>query len=467
MRKEEVILSNLINNESYSRKVIPFLKEDYFLDIVDRTVFSMVKDYSSKYSTFPDQTVLMVELGKVDFFTEDQYDTAVELISKMNVSHPDKEDWLLEISEDFCIDKSIYNGLMKCVKILDGDSTNISKSAIPQIMTDALAVSFDTNIGHDFLSDFEQRYEYYHKKHKRVPFDLDYMNRITKGGLIQKTLSVILAGTGVGKSLFMCHNAAYNLVSGYNVLYITMEMSEMEISRRIDCNLLDVTMDDLEELPLSAYVKKMERLNNKTHGKLIVKEYPTSSASSANFRYLLEELKMKLKFVPDIVYIDYLNICASARVKTGNNVNSYTLVKSIAEELRGLAMEFNVPIVTATQTTRSGYANSDPGLEDVSESFGTNHTADLVISMVSTDTLKELNQVKITQLKNRYNDTNKYHSFVLGIDRPKMKLYDTEQSAQEDLIDGPVMDNTEVGERIDSESKPKKKLSKEAFKGFK
>lgn len=465
MRTEELILTNLVNNEKFAQKVFPFLKKEYFHDPVDKAIFGLVSSHTDKFNQFPDQSVLMIELGNIDTFTEDQYNTAVELVSSLSISNEEQEEWLLEQTETFIKDKAMYNAMMQAIKIMDDKSNNISKGAIPQILSDALSVSFDESIGHDFLSDFELRYEYYHQTHKRVPFDLDYMNRITKGGLINKTLTVLLAGTGVGKSLFMCHNAAFNLSNGLNVLYITMEMSEFEISKRVDANLLDVTMDELEVMTRDSYQKKMERIGKKTHGKLIVKEYPTSSGSAANFRYLLNELKLKRKFVPDIIYIDYLNICSSARIKSGSNVNSYTYIKSIAEELRGLAVEFDVPIFTATQTTRSGYSNSDPGLEDTSESFGVPHTADLMFSLVTNETLQELNQVKVGQLKNRYNDPNRYRSFVIGIDRARMKLYDVEQSAQ-DLIDGPVMDKTDVGERIKDEG-GKKKFDKSAFKGFK
>lgn len=465
MRTEQLILTNLVNNEKFAQKVFPFLKKEYFHDVVDKAVFGLVSSHADKFNQFPDQSVLMVEIGKLDIFTEDQYNAAVELISELTTSNADQQEWLEEQAETFVKDKSMYNAMMESIKIMEDKSGNISKSAIPQILAEALAVSFDQSIGHDFLEDFEHRYDYYHQTHKRVPFNLDYMNRITKGGLIKKTFTVLLAGTGVGKSLFMCHSAAFNLASGLNVLYITMEMSEFEISKRIDANLLDVTMDELETLPRDVYQKKMERVGKKTQGKLIIKEYPTASASAANFRYLLNELKLKRKFVPDMIYIDYVNICSSSRFKANGNINSYTLVKSVAEELRGLAVEFDVPIFTATQTNRSGYSNSDPGLEHTSESWGIPHTADLMFSLTTSDTLKELNQVKIGQLKNRYNDPNKYNSFVLGIDRSRMKLYDVEQSAQ-DLINSSDTDKNDAGERIKDEGK-KKKFDKDAFKGFK
>lgn len=467
MRIEQVVLSNLVNNEKFTRKVLPFLQGEYFHDMVDRSIFEMIRNHIDKFNTLPDQSVLMLELGKMDTFNEDQYNAAVELISEMHVSHEDQEEWLMAEAEAFCKNKAIYNGLIKSIKIADDKEDNIAKGSIPQILADALAVSFDDSIGHDFLSDVDKRFEYYHQTHIRIPFSLDYMNRITKGGLIKKTLTVLLAGTGVGKSLFMCHSAAFNLLSGYNVLYITMEMSEFETAKRIDANMLGVTMDELELLPKDVFKKKMEKIATKTTGKLVIKEYPTSSAGAANFRYLINELKLKKKFVPDIIYIDYLNICSSSRIKSGSNVNSYTYIKSIAEEIRGLAVEFDVPIFTATQTTRSGYSNSDPGLEDTSESFGVPATADLMFSIVSNEMLQELNQIKVGQLKNRYNDPNKYRSFVIGIDRARMTLYDTEQSAQEDLIDGPEKIDKDTGEILKDDGFGKKKFNKDAFKGFK
>ena len=467
MRTEQVILSNIVNNEAFAQKVFPFLKGEYFHDMVDRAIFDIITEHSVKYKQYPDQSVLMVELGKLDIFNEDQYNAAVELVSELNVSNADQEEWLISEAEKFCRNKAITNGLFASIKLVDKED-DISMGAIPQILADALAVSFDDSIGHDFFADTGTRFEYYHQSKQRVPFDLDYMNRATKGGLLNKTLTVLLAGTGVGKSLFMCHSAAFNLMSGLNVLYITMEMSEFETAKRIDANILGVTMDELEELPRDVFEKKLGRLNSKTHGKLVIKEYPTSSAGAANFRYLINELKLKKKFKPDIIYVDYLNICNSSRLKHGNNVNSYNFIKSVVEELRGLAVEFDVPIFTATQTTRSGYASSDPGLEDTSESFGVPATADYMFSLVSNETLQELNQVKITQLKNRYNDPNRYKSFVVGIDRARMKLYDTEQSAQEGLIDGPTekIDN-ETGEILEETKFGKKKLNKKSFKDFK
>jgi archaellum biogenesis ATPase FlaH len=351
---------------------------------------------------------------------------------------------------------------------VDKKDDKISVGAIPKILSDALAVSFDTNIGHDFLEDSVSRYEFYHKKEVRIPFDLDYLNKITGGGLPRKTLNIILAGTGVGKSLFMCHMAANNLTQGQNVLYITLEMSEEKIAERIDANLMDTPLNELKEMSLEAYEKKIDRIKRKTTGKLIVKEYPTASAGSANFRYLLQELRLKKNFVPDVIYVDYLNICSSSRIKAGANVNSYTYVKSIAEELRGHAVEFNVPLISATQTTRSGFSNSDVGLEDTSESFGLPATADFMIAAITSEELQALNQIMVKQLKNRYGDPNYYKKFVVGINRAKMKLYDVEESAQEDIVDDrPVMDKSDYGHRYEEESKPKPKFNKPTFKDFK
>jgi archaellum biogenesis ATPase FlaH len=357
---------------------------------------------------------------------------------------------------------------MASIGILDDSTGKTSKGAIPQILSDALAVSFDTHIGHDFLEDADSRYDFYRRKEERIPFDIDFFNKITQGGLPKKTLNIALAGTGVGKSLFMCHCAAANLIKGYNVLYITLEMAEERIAERIDANLLDVTLDDLKLLPKDVYDKKIARLRGKTNHKLIVKEYPTACAGSANFRHLLNELKIKKNFMPDVIYIDYLNICMSSRIKHGANVNSYTLIKAIAEELRGLAVEFNVPIVSATQTTRSGYSNSDVGLEDTSESFGLPATADFMFALIKqSEELADLNQIVVKQLKNRYGDPNLNSRFIVGVDRSKMRLYDVENSAQADLMDGPVMDNTKFGNEDNERNKPKSKFDRAKFAGFK
>ena len=444
---EKVILANLALNEEFARKVVPFLKPEYFHDSVDRAVFDVIDSYSKKYNKFPSKEALAIELSRRDNLSEDAFKACTEFVEGMELDDTDF-DWLVDQSEKFCQDKAIYNAIMKSIQVIDDKTGKLSKGSIPALLSDALSVSFDTHIGHDFIGDASARYEFYHTKEVKIPFDLDLFNRITKGGLSRKTLNVILAGTGVGKSLCMCHMAANNLTDGKNVLYITLEMAEERIAERIDANLLDTPLDELELLPRDTYDSKMERLRTKCKGRLIIKEYPTSQASSSNFRHLIQELKIKKNFVPDIIYIDYLNICASARIKHGANVNSYTYIKAIAEELRGLAVENDVPIVSATQTTRSGYTSSDVGLEDTSESFGLPATADFMFAVIRTEELDELNQVLVKQLKNRYSDVGANRRFVIGIDRSKMRLYDCEQSAQDDILDGPVMDKTEFGKRL-------------------
>jgi len=465
---EEAIFSNLIHNEEYARKTIPFLRGEYFHDIVERKVYNLIDDYVKKYNSAPTKEALLIDVNNIEGLSDEQFVNAKEIITKLDEPTGNDIEWLVDQTEKFCQDKAIYNAIMESIKIIDDKAKNLSKGSIPQLLSDALAVSFDTSIGHDFLENVEERYEFYHTKEFRIPFNLDYMNKITKGGVPRKTLNIALAGTGVGKSLFMCHCAATNLMDGYNVLYITLEMSEEKIAERIDANLLNVTIDQLAELPQDTYYKMLSKVRGKTTGKLIVKEYPTASAGSGNFRHLLNELKIKKNFVPDIIYIDYLNICASSRMKMGSNVNSYTLIKAIAEELRGLAVEFNVPVISATQTTRSGYDNSDVGLTDTSESFGLPATADFMFALISTEELEQLGQIMIKQLKNRYNDPSMYKRFVVGVDRARMKLYDAEDSAQEDLVDtGSVMDRTPVGERLENESKPVSKFDRAKFSGFK
>ena len=468
MAIETTILSNLVFNEEYSRKVIPFIKEEYFTIQSDKTLYRIIREYVEKYNAFPSKEALAIDLSNKAGISEEVFKQSKELINSLNENDETQLEWLVDQTEKFCQDKAIYNAIMSSIQILDEKKEgNNSKGAIPQILSDALAVSFDTNIGHDFLVDAEDRYEFYHTKEIKIPFDLDYFNKITQGGLPKKTLNICLAGTGVGKSLFMCHCAASNMIKGFNVLYITLEMAEERIAERIDANLLDVTVDELKDLPKEMYLKKVNRVKSKTDGKLVIKEYPTACAGSANFRHLLNELKLKKKFIPDIIYIDYLNICMSSRIKHGANVNSYTLVKAIAEELRGLAVEFNVPIVSATQTTRSGYSSSDLGLEDTSESFGLPATADFMFGLSTSEEFESLNQILVKQLKNRYNDPGFNRRFMLGIDRSKMRLYDVEQSAQEDLLDGPVMDNTKFGNEDSERSKPKGKFDKKKFEGFK
>jgi replicative DNA helicase len=467
MAIETTILTHLVFDEEYGRKVIPFLKDEYFQSYNDKLLFKLITDYVNKYNNFPSKEALAIDLTNKDGVNETTFKECRDIIEKMEPTDSEFS-WLLDQTEKFCQDRAVYNAIMSSIQILDDKSGKTTKGAIPQILSDALAVSFDSHIGHDFIEDADNRFEFYHQKEIRVPFDLEYFNKITQGGLPKKTLNVALAGTGVGKSLFMCHCAAANMVAGLNVLYITLEMAEERIAERIDANLLDITVDELKLIPKESYDKKMDRLKARAKGKLIVKEYPTACAGSANFRHLLNELKIKKNFVPDIIYIDYLNICISSRIKNGANVNSYTLVKSIAEELRGLAVEFNVPIVSATQTTRSGYSNSDVGLEDTSESFGLPATADFMFALVKqSETMADLNQIMVKQLKNRYGDPNINSKFVIGVDRSKMRLYDVEQSAQEDLLDGPVMDNTKFGEEDYERSLTKKKFNKGMFEGFK
>lgn len=460
---ETTILNNLIFNEDYTRKVLPFLKENYFSDRQTKLLFKLVDEYIKKYNNVPTKAALAIDAENLTGISDDDVKSLKDFIDKTK-EEPAEMDWLLDNTEKFCQDKAIQNAIMDSIHILDDKTGKYSRGTIPELLSSALSVSFDNSVGHDFLDDYEKRFDFYHKKERRVPFDLDYFNKITKGGLPTKTLNVALAGTGVGKSLFMCSCAASNLLSGLNVLYITLEMSEEKIAERIDANLLDETLDMLEMLPKDAYEKKVERVRKKTDGKLIIKEYPTASAGSANFRHLLNELKIKRAFVPDIIYIDYLNICISSRLKFGSNVNSYSYIKAIAEELRGLAVEFDVPIVSATQTTRSGYTNSDVGLEDTSESFGLPATADFMFALISTDELQSLNQIMIKQLKNRYNDPGMHRKFVVGVDRPKMRLYNVEQHAQDDILDDkPVFDNTKTGEVI----KFDRKFEKDVFADFK
>lgn len=451
---EKSIISNLIVDEQYFRKTIPFIKDEYFHDQTHKATFRLIDQYVKKYSIQPSTQALLIDLEETTL-SQDEVKNVKEFIDNLDSEPIKDKEWLLDQTEKFCQDKAVYNAIMNSIQILDGKGDK-GKGAIPQILSDALAVSFDTHIGHDFLEDYEQRYDFYHRKEEKVPFDLDYFNKITKGGLARKTLNIALAGTNVGKSLFMCHCAASNLTKGLNVLYITLEMAEEKIAERIDANLLNVTIDELSMLPRDAYQKKIDRVRGKTAGKLIIKEYPTSSAGSANFRHLFNELKVKKGFVPDILYIDYLNICMSSRFKHGSNINSYTYVKAIAEELRGLAGEFNVPIVSATQTTRSGYTNTNLGLEDTSESFGLPATADIMFALISSEELQDLNQLMVKQLKNRYNDPSINRKFIIGVDRARMKLYDVEQHAQNDIIDdAPSFDSTPSG-----------KFDKSTFKDF-
>jgi len=463
MRIETAILSNLIHHEDYCRKSLPFLMEDYFHDETDRTIFKTIKAHIDEYNTLPSIEILAITINDLPL-NETLHKNTVEYINELNSKEKDDK-WLLDKTEEFCQEKAVHNAIMQSIQILNGKEKNLSKGAIPEILSNALSISFDHHIGHDWIEDFTQRFEFYHKVESRIPFDLEYLNLITGNGLPKKTLTCILAGTNVGKSLAMCHMAAANLMDGKNVLYITCEMAEERIAQRIDANLLDVPIGELEELTKDVYERKVDRVRTKTNGKLIIKEYPTATANVGHIRYLLNELRLKRNFVPDIIYVDYLNIMCSQRLKYGSNVNTYLYIKSIAEELRGLAVEWDLPIVTATQTTRSGYANSDPGLEDTSESFGLPATVDLMFALVTSEELSELNQLMVKQLKNRLNDVTLNKRFVIGVDRSRMRLYDVEQSAQDDLsgdtVDRSVMDNSDFGQRLEEE-----KFNRDSFKNF-
>ena len=442
---ERTTLSNLIWDEDYARRVIPFIKPEYYSDKNERVIFEEIGSFIDKYNSIPTQEALTIELDNRKDVNDEEYKKIVDIIGSFSKSEVDTQ-WLLDTTEKFCKDKAIYNAVLEGIGIIDGKDKERTPEAIPSILSEALAVSFDTNIGHDYVEDGEERFDFYHKKEEKIAFDQDYFNKITKGGLPQKTLNIALAGTGVGKSLFMCHVAASTLMQGKNVLYITMEMAEERIAERIDANLMNITMDDLHTLPKKMFETQLSKIQKKTNGKLIIKEYPTASAHVGHFRSLIKELALKRSFRPDIIFIDYLNICASSRFKGNANVGSYFYIKSIAEELRGLAVETNVPIMSATQTTRTGFTSTDIGLEDTSESFGLPATADLMFALIATEELEDLNQIVVKQLKNRYNDPTMNKRFVLGIDRAKMRLYDCEQEAQSDLVDSGqnenVFDNT-------------------------
>lgn len=470
MRLEQTILKNLIHNEDYLRKVIPFLKPEYFSDNVEKTIFKEIVSFTEAYNVPPTTEAITLSVKDKRNLTAEEVQGCETYLSEIVTSSYErpKIEWIVDKTEKFCQEKAIYNAVLGSISILDGKDKTQDKGSIPKLLSDALAISFDSSVGHDYLDNADDRYHFYHRKEERIPFDIEYLNKITKGGLPQKTLNVALAGTGVGKSLFMCHVAASCMVQGKNVLYITLEMAEEKIAERIDANLLNVTIDELLELPKDLYDKKVARVREKTTGKLIIKEYPTASASTIHFRTLLNELNLKRNFVPDIIFIDYLNICCSSRLKAGANVNSYNYVKAIAEEIRGLAVEQSVPIVSATQTTRSGYTSSDPGLEDTSESFGLPATADFMFALISSEELEELGQIMIKQLKNRYNDPTFHKRFTVGIDRAKMRLFDVEQSAQDGLVD-----NGHSGHRKQHEDKPlntfgtREKPEKKNFGGFK
>jgi len=431
---EILVIKNLLLDEEYVRKALPFIKSEYFADIIGRKLFEITSKYFSEYNAIPTKEALVIEVGQLDGISDDQHKEIVKSIGDIDDDKSDF-DWILDTTEKWCKERALYLALMQSIKIAEGNDEQRAAGAIPTILSEALAVTFDNHIGHDYLEDYEERYEFYHQKEEKIPFDLEFFNRITKGGLPNKTLNVALAGTGVGKSLFMCHCASSTLLQGKNVLYITLEMAEEKIAERIDSNLLNCDIQNITELPKIMFENKVTNISKKTQGKLVIKEYPTASANVGHFRALLNDLALKKSFVPDIIYIDYLNICSSSRYSKLGNVNSYSYIKAIAEELRGLAVEANVPIVSATQTTRSGFANSDVDLTDTSESFGLPATADLMFALISTEELEEINQIMVKQLKNRYNDPTINKRFVVGIDRAKMRLYDVEQSAQNGITD--------------------------------
>ena len=455
-RIELLILRNLIYNEEYTRKVIPFIKDDYFEEQNQKIIFQEISSFIQEYNKLATKEILSIEVEKRNDINDSNFKEVVDIISSLE-DEVGEIDWLIDSTEKWCRDRAIYLALMESIQLADGKDESKGRDAIPSILSDALSVSFDNHVGHDYLQDYEKRFESYHRKEDRIPFDLEYFNKITKGGLPNKTLNIALAGTGVGKSLFMCHVASSALIEGKNVLYITLEMAEEKIAERIDANLLNVNIQDITDLPKPMFDTKVEDLAKKTQGTLIIKEYPTASAHSGHFKSLLNELALKKSFRPDIIFIDYLNICASSRYRANGNVNSYSYIKAIAEELRGLAVEANLPIVSATQTTRSGYGSSDVELTDTSESFGLPATADLMFALISTEELEGLNQILVKQLKNRYNDPTVRKRFVVGIDRAKMRLYDCEQTAQQDMVDnGSSKDYNDKEENV-----------KKSFEGFK
>jgi replicative DNA helicase len=457
-RIEQVILSNLINNEPFTRKVIPFLDSAYFHDGAEKLIYKEIESFVTEYNSLPSVEVIAVNIGQRKDITEGENAQAKKVLESLSESNTNL-DWLVTSTEKFCKDKAVYNAILKSIGIIEGKDQSHTQDALPSILSEALGVTFDTNVGHDYVDNADDRFEFYHRVEERIPFNLEYFDMITKGGLPKKTLNIALAGTGVGKSLFMCNHAASVLQQGKNVLYITMEMAEERIAERIDANLMNIDIGNLTDLPKTMFDQRLEKIKKKTQGgRLVIKEYPTSSAHTGHFKSLLNELAIKRDFVPDIIFIDYLNICASQRFKTGANVNSYTYIKAIAEELRGLAVEYDLPIVSATQTTRTGYSSTDVGLEDTSESFGLPATADLMFALISTEELEEQGQLMVKQLKNRYNDPGKYKRFLVGIDRAKMQLFDLEQSAQDDLVenmnkpkpqedDVPLFDKSTFGKR--------------------
>jgi replicative DNA helicase len=444
-RIEQTIISSLFFKEDYTRKVLPFIKEEYFGNRVEQLLYGEIFKFVEKYNNLPTKDAMLIELGSRKDINEEELNHLKDYVVAVENTEAD-EQWLTETTEKFCKDRAVHNAVLSGIKILDGKDKKQTAEAIPHILSDALAVSFDKSVGHDYIEDAEDRFKWYHTKEKRYQFDLDYMNRITKGGVPSKTLNIALAGTGVGKSLFMCHLASSYLLQGLNVLYITLEMAEERIAERIDANLLDVTMEDLHDMPQQLYEGKISKLREKTQGQLVIKEYPTASAHAGHFKSLMNELALKKSFRPDVIFIDYLNICASSRFK-GGNISSYFYIKAIAEELRGLAVEHNVPIFSATQTTRTGFVSTDIGLEDTSESFGLPATADFMFALISNEELEALGQMKVKQLKNRYNDPSVNRAFIIGVDRSKMRLYDVQQSSQN------IVDSNQVDEKEDAYNK--------------
>jgi replicative DNA helicase len=459
---EQTILSNLLYNEDYCRKVIPYIREDYFEDVPTRKIFTTFTEYVDKYKEPPSAEALKISLDNRKDLNEDLFKDIIKTVDELKIDKDTNQEWLLSETEKFCQDRDLVNSIRKAIQIIDGKDKELDKGSIPKLLTDSLGINFDNHVGHDYLDDFDDRYEFYHRKEERIPFDIDMLNKITKGGLPKKSLTALLASTGVGKSLVKCHVAAAALMQGKNVLYITAEMAEERIAERIDANLLNVTLDELSLMPRNVFEKKISRLREKTPSRLVVKEYPTGVAHAGHFRHLLNELRLKKNFTPDIILIDYLNICASSRIKGAAAANSYTLVKSIAEELRGLAMEFDVPILTSTQANRSGYGESDMDLTNTSESIGLPQTVDAMFALISTEELESMGQIMIKQLKNRWNDLSYYRRFVVGIDRSKMRLYDVEEHAQ-----GNVFNEQPQTKSDDTWKKPsngKKKLVAEGLK---
>ena len=464
---ETVILNNLIHNDDFCRSVVPFLKSEYFKDRNDKILYELIMEYGGKYNKTPSKEALEINLQKMENISEDQYRGCSDFISNSKEIDCNLE-WLLDESERFCKDKAIYNAVLDSIHIIDGKSKDKSVDALPEILSDALAVSFDNNVGHDFLEQAGNRFDFYHRKEKKIAFDLEFFNTITNGGTPSKTLNIVMAGTGVGKSMFLCHHAANCLVQNKNVLYITCEMAEERIAERIDANIMDITMDNLQELSKDMYMKKLKSSTVGVSGKLIVKEYPTATANVNHFRGLLNELLLKKKFKPDVVFVDYLNICASARLKQGGSTNSYLYIKAIAEELRGLAVENDIPIFSATQTNRTGYSNTDVGLEDTSESFGLPATADFMFALISTEELEELGQILVKQLKNRYNDAFSNKKFIVGVNRGKMKLFDVNRTDQDNLLDSNQTEETKLGSGFNMESFDEKfKTDTSKFEGWK